>query len=94
MIIAYYAKLRHKCGDAISCQKANEALEAISSMSTKIDRLHGNAAASDAHMNSIRDSHSAFDSNLADIKADMALLQGIIMGINSGAQNKRIIHEK
>ena len=92
-IIAYFAKLKHRCGNSVSCEKTDEAMKAIKSMSDKIDHLHSNAAASDVHMDSIKNSHALFDSNLADIKADMALLQGIIMGINSGAQNKRIIHD-
>ncbi len=90
--IGYLIVARFKCGKTLSCERTEQALQALESMSKKVDHLHSTAVETRIHMNTLKDSHSIFDTNLADIKADMSLLQGIIMGINAGTQNRRIIH--
>lgn len=90
---AIFASYRYKCGNTLSCERLNKALIAIEKIGQDIDQVKTQHSENTGKLEShIIDGKSVTEA-LSELKSDMSLLRGILMGINPGSQNRRIIHE-
>ena len=82
------------CRKTLSCERTKRALDSIEIVSKKVDLIHEETIANSVRFNNIGSSHDSFDTAIVDIKSEIAMLRGILIGMGGGTNsNRRIIHD-